>query len=269
MRLGHVICKLMPKQRPCTHFSWEDLFMDLISKRITNTVNIPEERLSVVPPVPKSIKIEITAHCDLKCFFCQVAITERTKGHIDAALLRRILDEAKAAGVEEVGLFWLGESFINRSLADYVAYAKKIGFERVFVTTNGRLADAKRLKPVFDAGLDSLKFSMNASSKESFKSTTGVDAYDQVLANIRSASELRGDLKKPMIYASSVFDTNKPEDYEEIDRQISPYVDEHYPLRLYGDYTLDSNKQEVVQLQEKNRALSDMLPCWSLFTIPH
>ena len=247
----------------------ESIQMETISKKVASTVNIPLERLSITPPVPKSVKIEVTSRCDLKCFFCQLTIKDRVKGNMDDKLMYKILDGVREAGVEEVGLFWIGEPFLNKSLANYVAYAKKIGINYVFVTTNGRLANAERLRPVFEAGLDSIKFSMNATSKHTFQATTGVDGYDQVIANIMTASQIRGDNPTPRIYASSVFDINKPEDYKKIDETIVPYVDEHYPLRLYGEFTLDSDSKEVVHQHETNRTLESMLPCWSLFTVPH
>lgn len=242
--------------------------MDKISERVSEIVNIPDDRLSITPPVPKSIKIEITSHCDFKCYFCQLTMQDRAKGNIDDKLLYKILDESIAAGVEEVGLFWIGEPFLNKSLPRYIEYAKKVGFKNVFVTTNGRLANEEMLRSVFDAGLDSIKFSMNASSKESFKATTGVDAYDKVVKNIRAANSIRGDRIFPKIYASSVFDPDYPENYNDIDNQISPYVDEHYKIRLYGNSQLNNDNNELKK-HGGNRLLQSMLPCWSLFTIPH
>ena len=96
-------------------------------------LNIPKEYLSITPPVPKSVKIEITSRCDLKCYFCVVAYKKRVKGHINKDLLYRILNEIKEAGVKEVGLFWLGEPFLNDELPDYVAYAKIIGIPYVLL----------------------------------------------------------------------------------------------------------------------------------------
>ena len=245
--------------------------MKKISEKVKQTVNIPEEYLSITPPAPKSVKIEITSRCDLKCFFCVVAYKKREKSHINKDLLYRILNEIKEAGVKEVGLFWLGEPFLNDELPDYVAYAKKIGIPYVFITTNGRLASKDKLKRVFDSGLDSIKFSINAKNKEDFKNTTGVDAFDQVINHIQLAYKVRDESPRPSIFASTVFDPKREKDYWETDALISPFVDEHYKLRLYGDKTFSTNEDEVGSIvnHRHNRSISEMLPCWSLFTLPH
>jgi len=242
--------------------------MKKISERIANTANISVERLSIEPPPPKSIKIEVTSHCDLKCYFCQLSIQDRKKGDIDKSLLLKILKQAKAAGVDEVGLFWIGEPFLNKSLSDYVMLAKEIGFNNVFITTNGRLANLGQLKSIFAAGIDSIKFSINASTKASFKEVTSVDAYDKILNNIKLAHTLRGEKKSPKIYASSVYDPDNLDDYKAISKQVAPFVDEHYPIRLYGENQIDGATSKLT-IHRSNRTLQSMLPCWSLFTIPH
>ena len=243
--------------------------MSSISKRVASTVNIPQECLSKVPPVPKSVKIEITARCDLKCYFCAAAYRERDKGDIDPDLLFMLLDQVKEAGVREVGLFWMGEPFLNKALPEYIAYAKKTGIPYVFLTTNGRTANGETLARCFDSGLDSIKFSINARNREDFIKVCKVDGFDRVVKNIRSAWAFRGNRDKPALYASTVYDPLRQKDYREVDALISPFVDEHYPLRLYGDYAFSIDNRERIEQHEHNRTLTSMLPCWSLFTLAH
>jgi MoaA/NifB/PqqE/SkfB family radical SAM enzyme len=243
--------------------------MKKISERVEQTVNIPEKYLSVTPPIPNSVKIEITSRCDLKCYFCAVAYKQRIKGHINKDFLYKLLNEIKEAGVKEVGLFWLGEPFLNNDLPNYITYAKKIGIPYVFITTNGRLTSKNKLKRAFDSGLDSIKFSINARNKEDFKNTCGVDAFDQVIKHIQSAKKVRGKSTKPTIFASTVFDPRRESDYWETDALISSSVDEHYKLRLYGDKTFGIDEGRTIEYHGHNRTMSDMLPCWSLFSLPH
>ena len=159
-----------------------------------------------------------------------------------------------------------------QQLPEYVAYAKNINISYVFITTNGRLATPDRLHTLFDAGLDSIKFSFNAEDRESYKKVCGVDAFDQVLKNLKQAKVCRGTNSKPAIYASSVFDPSNPEPFYRIKEMIVPFVDEHYPLRLYGKRSLETSS-EATDIRpthpEEMRSLQQMLPCWALFTEPH
>jgi len=242
---------------------------DSIFERVARTSNIPRERLSATPPVPKSVKIEITGHCDFNCHFCAVSFKERSSGNIDESFLFRLLDEIEEAGVEEVGLFWMGEPFVNKKLARYIRRAKDVGIPYVFITTNGRLANEKRLSEVFDAGLDSIKFSINAPNQHEFQTVTGVDAYSQVIEHIKSAKSIRGNRPLPHIYASAVFDPNADEEYNQILNLVKPFVDQMYPLKLYGKTAPEKDGTRTNEQVKHARTLQSMLPCWSPFIEPH
>jgi pyruvate-formate lyase-activating enzyme len=231
-----------------------------IVERVAETTRIPKEQLSEKPPFPNKMKIELTARCDLKCYFCSLTYKPRDKGDIKKEQIERVIDEAKELGVRDLGMFWLGESVLVPELPDYVAYAKKVGIEYVFITTNGRMANKARMSRLIDSGVDSIKFSFNAPTRETYKEVTGVDAFDQVVEHIRSTSAVRGDRKKPKLYASTTYHPDRPQDFQISRALVEPYVDQHYPLPLYGVQRSD---------ERDARKLSDMLPCWSLFTEPH
>jgi len=108
-------------------------------------------------------------------------------------------------GVKELGLFYLGESMLYHKLPEAIEFAKEQGIEYVFLTTNGFRADKEKLRKLFNAGLDSLKFSYNYPSREVCKESTGVDAYHNIITNIREAWKLRDKWDYDVgIYASSV-----------------------------------------------------------------
>ena len=240
-----------------------------IRERVAETSHVAPELQRPRPPFPKKAKVEITSRCDLRCFFCQHTYDTRPHGDIDPELLTRLLVELRDMGVEELGLFWIGEPFLNTSLPDYVRQAKALGFPYVFVTTNGRLATPDRIAAVFDAGLDSIKFSFNADNRESYLRVCGVDGFDRSLENLRAAWEFRGTRQRPRIYASTVQMPGREREYEQARILIEPYVDQHYPLRLYGQQSLAPDGQVVPASPSERRRIEDMLPCWPLFTEPH
>ena len=173
--------------------------MEKITERVAGTSNIPAEYLTEYPPIPKSVKIELTSRCDLQCVFCSLTYKERTTGDINKDFLFRLLGELSEIGVEEVGLFWLGEPMLVSALPEYVAYAKKIGIKYVFITTNGRLATPKMITPLMESGIDSIKFSINANNRENYLKLCGVDAFDKIISNLKSTWEIRGNKEKPAI----------------------------------------------------------------------
>jgi hypothetical protein len=227
--------------------------------------------------VPRSVKIELTARCDFRCFFCASSMRLRSKGEIDRTFFRRVLQEMRSLGVEEIGLFYLGESFLCRWLPEAIAYAKReCGYPYVFLTTNGRMATPERVWACMEAGLDSLKFSFNFADAAQFARVTGVRAagFDRVEQNLKAARRVRdAGGYRCGIYASSIrYDDAQLARMEAAVQRLLPYVDEHYWLPLYGQAGLTSGAQGSVPTagnQGRVGALRKPLPCWSLFTEGH
>lgn len=233
---------------------------DSITRRVAETTRIPPESLTEAPPFPPRVKIEVTARCDLRCSFCSLTFKPRQKGDIEPALLRRLLDELVRLGVRDVGLFWLGEPLLCEELPEHVAYAKSAGIPYVFVTTNGRAATPERLGRLMQAGIDSIKFSLNAGDAAAYRLMCGANAFDAVVSNIRAAHALRGASPRPRLYASTACDPSDPRPYRQVHALIADAVDQHYLLPFYGP---------PARVFPGGRSLEGMLPCWSLFTEPH
>ena len=145
--------------------------MQLITERIDHITQIPSEYLRSDPPAPKSVKIEISPRCNYRCGFCALRTREtQPKWDMDFGLFKRITREMLEAGVEEVGVFYLGESFLLPWLPEAVRFAKhEAGYPYVFLTTNGSLATPQRIEACMAAGLNSLKFSLNYADAEQFE----------------------------------------------------------------------------------------------------
>jgi MoaA/NifB/PqqE/SkfB family radical SAM enzyme len=205
------------------------------------------------------------------------------KGDMDFGLFRRITGEMRAAGVEEIGVFYLGESFsAPRLLVDAIRWCKReIGFPYVFLTTNGSLADRERVEECMAAGLDSLKFSVNAADESQFEQVMGVKGslWRKALLNLQAARAVRdaGGFNCG-IYASSIrYDGEQQARMEAmLEREVLPWVDEHYWLPLYGQMT-HWNEDRTGSLgyvptagnQGRIGALRNPLPCWSCFSEGH
>src|SRR5512139_2278297 len=108
-----------------------------ITQRIDAVTLVTAERYAAAPPAPKSVKIELTGRCNYRCGFCALRTRkEQPKGDMDLALFRRITQEMRGAGVEEIGVFYLGESFMAQELlVDAIRWCKReLEFPYVFLT---------------------------------------------------------------------------------------------------------------------------------------
>ncbi|MFA6021734.1 MAG: radical SAM/SPASM domain-containing protein [Rhodospirillales bacterium] len=251
----------------------------MITERIDNITLIPAHYRMAKPPCPPSVKIELTARCDLACFFCATSQRLRDKRDMDWDFLIRLMGEMRDAGVEELGMFYLGESMLYPRLPEAIDAAKnRFGYPYVFLTTNGRLATPDRLKACFEAGLDSLKFSFNWADPEQAKEITRVDCFDDVVANIRAAKAIRDEVAERTghrcgLFASSIqYDGEQRERMERAVDCILPFVDQHYWLPLYGQAGLTTGERGTMPVAGnvgRADAMRQPLPCWSLFTEGH
>jgi len=248
----------------------------MITQKVDRITLIPESYRVTIPPVPKSVKIELTARCDFQCFYCASSFRLREKHDMDWDFYTRMVKEMRDAGVEELGVFYLGESFLYPKLAEAIQYAKDVGFSYIFLTTNGRLSTPEKLQACMAAGLNSLKFSFNNATPEQFQEVTKVKAADfyTIIENIKAARRIRDEHGYQCgLYASSIqYDGEQQEKMANAVAEILPYVDQHYWLPLYGQAGLTAGAKGTTPSagnQGRVGALRPPLPCWALFTEGH
>lgn len=250
-----------------------------ITARIDAITEIAPRYRTPAPPCPRSVKIELTGRCNYACSFCARSMRLREQKDMDRALFRRVLVEMREAGVEELGLFYLGESFLIPWLPEAIAYAKGVGFPYVFLTTNGSLATGPRVRDCMEAGLDSLKFSFNYADADQFEAVAGVKPvyFERMKANIKDAHRVReaGGFKTGLYASYILYDGVQGERMRAAIAEIEPYVDEIYALPLYNQAALVQAAEEgqgwtpTAGNRGRVAALRDPLPCWSIFTEGH
>lgn len=251
-----------------------------ITDRIDAITRIPPTYAAPVTPCPKSVKIELTGKCNFACTFCARNQRLRKQDEMDRGFYERVVREMRESGVEELGVFYLGESFMCDWLPEAIHYAKHVvGYPYVFLTTNGSLSTPARVEACMQAGLDSLKFSYNYADAQQLKDIAKVKGrfFDTIVENIRGAHAVREKGGYGCgLYASYIeYDGEQGRRMQQAVERIRPYVDQVYALPLY-------NQAAFVSEQEKKRgwkpiqgnrgrvgALRDPLPCWAVFTEGH
>ncbi|MCL2247739.1 MAG: radical SAM protein [Oscillospiraceae bacterium] len=158
------------------------------------------------PPFPRTnFLIETSNACNHKCIFCAYQKMTRKVNMINPETVTRVLQQAYDLGTREVGLYATGEPFLVKELPDYVAKAKEIGYEYVYLTSNGAPATPERIRAVVDAGVDSIKFSINAPERELYEFIHGYDDFDLVMENLKYLNQYRQESgKKYKIFVTGI-----------------------------------------------------------------
>ena len=243
-----------------------------MAARIAQVRQVEGAAASVTPPVPKSARIELTAACDLHCYFCACHKHPRPAAEMSPELYMKLARELRDAGVEQLGLFYVGESFLCEWLPDAIRYAKEAcKYPYVFLTTNGVSATAERVRAALVAGLDSLKFALNWADHDQFHAIAGAPSrqFADVVQNLRAASWIRDDVRhetghRCALSASSLcYDDAQRDRMKPLLAEIEPYVDEHYWLPLLAHWGGPEKQHPGRPVPIK------ALPCGTVFTQAH
>lgn len=250
-----------------------------ISDKIDAITGLPPAYRDTVIPPPRSVKIELTARCNFACRFCARSLRLREQFDMDRGFFSTTIADMRRVGVEELGLFYLGESFMCDWLPDAIKEAKDLGYPYVFLTTNGSLSTPERVSACMRAGLNSLKFSFNYADGAQLKEVARVKPsfFPLIKNNIRAAHTIREELGADCgLFASYIeYDGEQGERMREAIKEISPFVDEVYALPLYNQagFVTEQEKKLGFKPSAGNRGrldnLRDPLPCWAVFTEGH
>lgn len=221
---------------------------------------------SLNPPFPKKeMLVELAAACNHKCIFCAHQKMQRKYCEIDENLLERVMREAHDLGTREIGFYSTGEPFLCKKLAQYIKTAKDIGFDYVYLTTNGILATPEKLTEVVEAGVDSIKFSINAGSRETYKLVHGFDEFDKATEHLKFLYDLRCRTEKAFkIYISFVVTKFTQYETELFSKEYSKYCDQ---IMFYPVLNLGGLMSEIyTHIAPSGYVREIMRPCHLLFT---
>ncbi|MEM6425519.1 MAG: radical SAM/SPASM domain-containing protein [Cyanobacteria bacterium P01_H01_bin.119] len=116
------------------------------------------------------LHIEVTNVCNFKCEFCPDAIMKRRRGHMDLALLEKILDQVAVHRLARIITFHLmGEPMIYPHIFEAMAMARDRGLD-LHLTTNGSTFDLRRdhIDKLIAADIPKVTISLQTPNAESF-----------------------------------------------------------------------------------------------------
>ena len=138
---------------------------------------------------PKKVIMNVTYKCNNRCTFC--ATGTRTQFDGDFNRQRELLVKYRKAGVRLLD-FDGGEPTLNPNLFNLVQFARAIGYERVNVTTNARMASYADFAERFvRSGVTSILTSIHGPDAQIHAQNVGVaEAFDQTCAGVRNIVRL-------------------------------------------------------------------------------
>ncbi len=233
------------------------------------------------------VKFELDDACNLDCAMCGREKFDTVR-QMDVELMEKRCREMLNFGVHDFGVFFGNEPMIGieRTVSMIEWLKNELKVPRVFLTTNGTAATTKNVERCMRAGLDSLKFSVNATSARTYAELArcSENLFHLLLNNIKKAWETRRKVFEETghacgIFASSInFQGDEAETMRSfLEEHVFPYVDEWYLLPVYQM----GGGRVITQLDEigstgpvagnisRIGAARSPLPCWPVFNATH
>ena len=162
----------------------------------------------------RKVNFDVCTFCNHRCTFCSNSDPRTIKSQTSLEEFLTVMrNVARYVEVSELGLSAKGEVMINKDLIPIVEAAKhELAIPYVYFSTNGALLTREKAEALLEAGIDSIKFSINAVDAPTYRRVHEVDDFDLVIRNFKDLLELKKnrypDLK---ITISSVIDMGEEE----------------------------------------------------------
>ncbi|MFA5614789.1 MAG: GTP 3',8-cyclase MoaA [Methanoculleus sp.] len=133
-----------------------------------------------------NLRISLTSRCNLRCIYCHAEGEVNPEEEMSVEDLAELMQVGVKFGIRSIK-FTGGEPLLRRGLLDIVRSVPS-GIESS-MTTNGTFL-ARMAAPLKEAGLARVNVSLDTLRPDRYKSITGKDCLDDVLAGIDTAIEV-------------------------------------------------------------------------------
>ena len=150
--------------------------------------------------VPLALYVEPTNVCNFRCVLCPESFPDyqARAGYyqrMSMPLYEKIVADILEMGrIRSLKLYFEGEPLLNPDLPLMVSMAREAGIaDRIEVTSNGSLLNARRATELIEAGLDYLQISVYSVNDSGHREIAGVNKFTprQIMENVRGVVRLR------------------------------------------------------------------------------
>lgn len=164
---------------------------------------------------PKVLYIETTNFCNARCVMCPHKTMKRKKGTMSWETFTKIIDELKEIDFKGmIHLANIGEPLLDPLLFKRIKYTKSnLPNSHVHFETNAMLLGKEKSKKLLLSGLDSITFSFDGASKETYEKIRIGLKFDTVKKNIENFLKMKKEFKND-IYVKIQMVVNETNIYE-------------------------------------------------------
>ena len=161
------------------------------------------KRFPSVSISPRSMQIECTTRCNLKCTFCELSYWSEKPSDLTFANIQKIVSHLPK--LKRIDLTGIGEALMNRDFFNIVEFLKSRG---MYVTLNDNftLMSEKNARRIVELGVDQIFLSLDGATKETFENIRVGSNFEKVISNTRRLIQIKREMreKRPEVKINSV-----------------------------------------------------------------
>ncbi len=212
-----------------------------------------------------SLRIQVNAVCNFKCFFCHMEGTDENAEHLSPEEIERVVYVASKNGVNRIK-FTGGEPLLRKDLEDIIFRTRKHIKGDISLTTNGYFLEDRAFS-LKESGLNRINISLHSLNENNFKIITGTNSISTVERGIDAAIEAGlNPVKVNFVVLNGI-------NVEEVDKMISFAANKGVILQLIeyetdraGENSLEYKKYhyDLRLIEEKIKPISKKISYNSL-----
>lgn len=138
----------------------------------------------------KRTVLDVGRKCNSDCKFCYYKGLHN-KDNLPIQKLKERLNKAKSYGIDSIE-FTGGEPAFRSDIFELINYAKKLGFKRLAIITNGIMfSNITFVKKIKESGLEEVKFSIHGPNPKIHDKITGVNgSFKKLINGVKNAKKL-------------------------------------------------------------------------------
>ena len=231
-------------------------------KRVTRLRKLAKQMLclNLYPSLPVRLQIETTDTCNFKCIMCA---RENLDGMNTTSMsLQQFSQLIDAIDPYYVTLNGLGEPLIDKTIFQKLDY---LHLKNIFTSmpSNGSLIRGEKLSLLAKSLPDSLCFSIDGATKESFENTRKASDFEKVLENYKSILNLKieGKTRKgTKIHILCALQKNNLFDFKKMYQLVQEFEGiDNFSLVPFFNYGEDINIEKLVPIDSEIHTLHKKL----------
>jgi MoaA/NifB/PqqE/SkfB family radical SAM enzyme len=152
---------------------------------------------------PRSIQIECTTRCNLKCTFCELSYWTEKAADLQFDSFKKMVDHLP--NLKRIDLTGIGEAFMNRDFFRILELLKSRGVY-VMLNDNFTLMTEKAARRLVELEVDHIYLSLDGATKQTYEEIRVGANFDKVISNARRLLEIKRATgkKRPEIKINTV-----------------------------------------------------------------